>query len=115
VQVDSILMRCGQDACGGRIFQPQLTWDKAEDPNRAHPWQMPELIARANQTILEAQWLRSQQRALRSEANVLASRLGETVVRCTTAKRELRQTIISLSEAPGGGRSSRFICDRTSQ
>ena len=40
---------------------------------------MPELIAKANQAILEAQWLRREGRSLRYEASVLASQLGQTI------------------------------------
>jgi hypothetical protein len=40
---------------------------------------MPELIAKANEVILEAQCLRREGRSLRFEASVLASQLGETV------------------------------------
>jgi len=39
-----------------------------------------ELIAKANQAILEAHWLRRQGRSLRLEASVRASELGETVL-----------------------------------
>ena len=39
-----------------------------------------ELIAKANQAILEAHWLRRQGRTLRLEASVRASELGETVL-----------------------------------
>jgi hypothetical protein len=38
-----------------------------------------ELIAKANQAILEAHWLRRQGRSLRFEASVRASELGETM------------------------------------
>lgn len=42
---------------------------------------MPELIAKANQVILEAQLLRREGRALRFEASVWASELGRTILR----------------------------------
>jgi len=38
---------------------------------------MPELIAKANQAILEAQFLRREGRSLRFEASVLASRISQ--------------------------------------
>jgi hypothetical protein len=59
---------------------------------------MPELIAKANQAILEAQRLRREQRSLRLEANVLASRLGETIVRSHAMKGGLRQTFLDVAE-----------------
>ena len=40
---------------------------------------MAELIAKANQAILEAQCLRREGRSLRFEASVLASQLGQTI------------------------------------
>jgi hypothetical protein len=62
---------------------------------------MPELIAKANQAILEAQWLRREQRSLRLEANTLASRLGETIVRSRATESGLRRTILDLSASIG--------------
>jgi hypothetical protein len=44
---------------------------------------MPHLLARANEVLLEAQWLRREGRALRLEAAMLASELGETILRAT--------------------------------
>jgi len=40
-----------------------------------------ELFAKANQAILEAQWLREQGRSLRVEAALSATELGETILR----------------------------------
>jgi hypothetical protein len=40
---------------------------------------MLELLAKANQVILEARFLRREQQSLRFEANILASRLGEII------------------------------------
>jgi hypothetical protein len=40
---------------------------------------MPHLLARANETVLETQRLRREGRALRMEAAILASTLGQTV------------------------------------
>jgi len=59
-------------------FAPQLTCDNAEAANEAHHGMMrdsiaQELIAKANQAILEAHWLRRQGRSLRLEASVRAS------------------------------------------
>jgi hypothetical protein len=49
---------------------------------------MPYLLARANEAVLKAQWLRHEGRALRMEAAIRASELGETIVRATrTAKK----------------------------
>ena len=42
---------------------------------------MEELVARANQTILETHRLRQEGRSLRLEAAVLAGKLGETIMR----------------------------------
>lgn len=48
-----------------------------------------ELIAKANQAILEAHWLRRQGRSLRLEASVRASELGETVLAGAAGSREM--------------------------
>ena len=58
---------------------------------------MPELITRANQAILEAQWLRNKGRSLRFEASVLASELGETILRSRAPANEPS----SRSDVPG--------------
>ena len=44
---------------------------------------MPHLLAKANEALLEAQWLRREGRALRLEAAMLANELGETILRAT--------------------------------
>jgi hypothetical protein len=49
---------------------------------------MQELIAKANQAILEAQYLRREGRSLRFEASVLASELGQTIRRSQRVERE---------------------------
>jgi hypothetical protein len=49
---------------------------------------MPELIAKANQAILEAQLLRKEGRSLRLEAAVRASQLGETILQSHRVERE---------------------------
>jgi hypothetical protein len=50
---------------------------------------MQELIAKANEAILEAQWLRREGRLLRLEASVRASRLGATVLQSQAAEKRL--------------------------
>ena len=53
---------------------------------------MSDLLARANEAVLEAQWLRDEGRALRMEAAIRASELGETILRATrTAEKPERQ------------------------
>jgi len=64
---------------------------------------MPELIAKANQAIFEAQWLREEQRSLRFEANLLASRLGETIVRARSAESGLRKTFLDVQQFAASG------------
>lgn len=49
---------------------------------------MQELIAKANQVILESQFLRREGRSLRFEAAALASELGQTIVRAQRTERE---------------------------
>jgi hypothetical protein len=44
-----------------------------------------ELIAKANQAILEAQWLQREGRSLRIEATILAGKLDETIRRAPAA------------------------------
>jgi len=68
-----------------RQLASQVTCDNAEDANYGYHGMMrelvaQELIAKANQAILEAHWLRRQGRALRIEASVRASELGETIL-----------------------------------
>jgi hypothetical protein len=60
---------------------------------------MPELIAKANQAILESHYLRRERRSLRLEATVLASQLGETVLRSRRAERESADLKASLDRA----------------
>jgi len=61
---------------------------------------MPELIAKANQVIMETRWLRREGRSLRFEAAVLASELGATIIRSQMAQNELAKT--SGMEIPRG-------------
>jgi hypothetical protein len=58
---------------------------------------MPHLLARANEAVLEAQWLRQQGRALRMEAVILASELGETILRATRAA-EIRKPRLAVDQ-----------------
>jgi hypothetical protein len=60
---------------------------------------MPDLIAKANQTILEAQWLRREGRSLRFEASVLANQLGETVLQSQRTEKESSRLRASLDRA----------------
>lgn len=60
---------------------------------------MPELIAKANQAILEAQWLRREHLSLRCEANVLAIRLGETIARSQAAENRLLDVSMKGADA----------------
>lgn len=60
---------------------------------------MPELIAQANQAILEAQYLRREGRLLRYEASLLASRLGQTVVQSQRTEKESSALKVSLDQA----------------
>jgi hypothetical protein len=59
---------------------------------------MAELIAKANQAILQSQCLRKEGRALRVEASVLASQLGQTVVRSQNTERESAGLKASLDQ-----------------
>ncbi len=68
--------------------------------NQHHLLRMPELIARANQVILEAQWLRREGRSLRFEAAALASELGATLVRSRAAEGKSFDLRTSLEQAP---------------
>jgi hypothetical protein len=60
---------------------------------------MPELIAKANQAILEAQWLRREGRSLRFEASVLARQLGQTVQQSRHVEQESAGLKTSLDRA----------------
>jgi hypothetical protein len=60
---------------------------------------MQELIAKANQAILEAQYLRREGRSLRFEASVLASELGQTIRRSQRVEREAVGLKASLDQA----------------
>jgi hypothetical protein len=77
----------------------RLTWDNAQTANRAHPRLMEELIAKANQVILESQCLRREGRSLRFEASVLASLLGETIVKSRQTEREFSDLKRSLDQS----------------
>ncbi|HVX75178.1 MAG TPA: hypothetical protein VHB49_03555 [Bradyrhizobium sp.] len=76
------------------------TYDNAENANRLHGSQMQELISKANQAILEAQWLRREGRSLRFEASVLASLLSETVLQSQRLESELSTLWASLDQRP---------------
>lgn len=65
-----------------------LTCDNAQTANRLHDGSMQELIAKANQAILESQYLQREGRSLRVQASILASQLGRTVVQSQRAERE---------------------------
>ena len=60
---------------------------------------MPELIAKANQAILEAQYLRREGRSLRHEAFVLAGQLGLTILQSHRVERESADLKTSLDQA----------------
>ncbi len=60
---------------------------------------MPELIAKANQAILEAQCLRRERRSLRFEASVLASQLGQTIQQSRHVEEEYAGLKVSLDRA----------------
>jgi hypothetical protein len=60
---------------------------------------MPELIAKANQAILESQHLRREGRSLRFEASVRASQLGQTILKSRDAKKEAAEIRASLDQA----------------
>jgi hypothetical protein len=60
---------------------------------------MPELIAKANQAILEAQYLRREGRSLRYEASVLATRLGETILQSHRTEKQSADLKTSLEQA----------------
>ena len=60
---------------------------------------MPELIAKANQAILEAQCLRREGRSLRFEASVLASQLGQTIQMSQRVEKDSADLKTSLDQA----------------
>jgi hypothetical protein len=60
---------------------------------------MPELIAKANQAILEAQFLRREGRSLRFEASVLASQLGQTILLSQRVEKDSAGLKTSLDRA----------------
>ncbi|HUN96142.1 MAG TPA: hypothetical protein VMU69_07880 [Bradyrhizobium sp.] len=64
---------------------------------------MQELISKANKAILEAQWLRQEGRALRLEASVLASRLGETIQQSQQLETRLSRLQTGLNRSLFGG------------
>jgi hypothetical protein len=56
---------------------------------------MPHLLARANEAVLVAQWLRQERRALRLEAAIRAGKTREAIVRATgtVADGQSRETV----------------------
>jgi hypothetical protein len=60
---------------------------------------MQELIARANQAILEAQWLRREGRSLRFEAAVLVSQLGQTIAQTHGIEKEIAVLQTNLEQS----------------
>ena len=60
---------------------------------------MPELIAKANQAILESHYLRRERRWLRFQAAALASQLGQIIVQSECTERESVGLKISLDQA----------------
>ena len=58
----------------------------------------PELIAKANQAILEAHCLQMQGRSLRIEAAALAGELGASIARSYGLQHELRQGSSQIRE-----------------
>lgn len=60
---------------------------------------MEELIAKANQAILEARWLQQQGRSLRLEAALLANRLGETVAQSRAVAKDFFDLQTSLDRS----------------
>ena len=81
-----------------QISSPALTQDKARAANRLHRTRMQELIAKANQVILEAQLLRREQRLLRYQASVLASQLGQTIVQAHRVESQFNDVKTSLCQ-----------------
>jgi antirestriction protein ArdC len=68
---------------------------------------MPHLLARANEAMLEAQWLRHKGRALRMEAAIRAGELGDTIVRAASTGEKHRP-------ASGVDQQTVFVADRKS-
>lgn len=60
---------------------------------------MQELIAKANQAILESQYLRREGRSLRLEASVLASQLGQTILQAHRVGADFADLKTSLDHA----------------
>jgi hypothetical protein len=60
---------------------------------------MPDLIAKANQAILESRCLQRERRSLRSEASMLASQLGRTIVQSQQTIEESADLKASLDQA----------------
>jgi hypothetical protein len=75
----------------GRLRAAPLTWDIAQIAKRLHDRRMEELIAKANQAILESQWLRNMGRLLRFEAAVHASKLSATILQVRAETRKIAQ------------------------
>jgi hypothetical protein len=63
---------------------------------------MPHLLARANEAVLETQRLRHEGRALRMEAAIRASELGETILRATRAAEKRERELGPDLQSPGG-------------
>jgi hypothetical protein len=61
---------------------------------------MPHLIARANEAVLEAQCLRREGRALRREAAMRASELGETIQRAHPSRKSSPRALVDQA-TPG--------------
>lgn len=59
---------------------------------------MLELIAMANQAILESQMLRREGRSLRFEASILAGQLGQTIRQSQGVQNRLSETKASLNQ-----------------
>lgn len=64
-----------------------------------HDRLMQELIAKANLAILEAQYLKRERRSLRLEASILASELGQTILRFRRVESESADLKTSLDRA----------------
>jgi hypothetical protein len=71
---------------------------------------MQELISKANQAIMEAQWLRQEGRALRLEASALASQLGETIVQTQRIEMGLSALQASLNQSLFRGIPATRLC-----
>ena len=77
---------------------PPITWDNAKHANRLHNRPMQDLIEKANQVILEAQWLRREGRSLRTEASARVSQLGQARVRARATENEFLELKSSLDQ-----------------